>query len=132
MCGPIPPVPNTPSWRGAQFKKKKKHRSNFTFTFYLPSLPLTLKASCYQLPSHSQFQLTTSVSVYNFYGGGGGEKKKGLSKLANKHCPTHPEQQPLCFYFHISFLRILYQWQQIQALNKVISSKLQGISLCGM
>jgi len=21
MCGPIPPLPNTPSWHGAQFKK---------------------------------------------------------------------------------------------------------------
>jgi len=27
----IPPLPNTPSWRGAQLKK---HRGNFTFTFY--------------------------------------------------------------------------------------------------
>jgi hypothetical protein len=25
----IPPLPNTPSWRGAQLK----HRDNFTFTF---------------------------------------------------------------------------------------------------
>jgi hypothetical protein len=28
--GAIPPLPNTPSWRGAQLK----HRDNFTFTFY--------------------------------------------------------------------------------------------------
>jgi hypothetical protein len=30
MRGAIPPLPNTPSWRGAQLK----HRDNFTFTFY--------------------------------------------------------------------------------------------------
>jgi len=29
MSGTIPPVPNTPSWRGAQLK----HRDNFTFTY---------------------------------------------------------------------------------------------------
>jgi hypothetical protein len=27
MRGAIPPIPNTPSWRGAQVK----HRNNFTF-----------------------------------------------------------------------------------------------------
>jgi hypothetical protein len=31
MRGVIPPLPNTPSWRGAQFKKK--HRDIFIFTF---------------------------------------------------------------------------------------------------
>jgi hypothetical protein len=30
MRGAIPPLPNTPSWSGAKFKK---HRDNFTFTF---------------------------------------------------------------------------------------------------
>jgi hypothetical protein len=30
MSGVIPPLPNTPSWYGAQFKKR--HRNNFTFT----------------------------------------------------------------------------------------------------
>jgi len=30
MNGAILPLPSTPSWRGAQFKK---HRDNFTFTF---------------------------------------------------------------------------------------------------
>jgi hypothetical protein len=35
MRGAIPPLPNTPSWRGAQLEKK--HRYNFTFTFYLCS-----------------------------------------------------------------------------------------------
>jgi len=29
MHGDIPPLPNTPSWRGAYLK----HRDNFTFTF---------------------------------------------------------------------------------------------------
>jgi hypothetical protein len=29
MCGAIPPLPNTPSWRGAELE----HRDNFTFTF---------------------------------------------------------------------------------------------------
>jgi hypothetical protein len=32
MSGVILLLPNTPSWRGAQFKK---HRDNFTFTFTL-------------------------------------------------------------------------------------------------
>jgi hypothetical protein len=31
MSGAIPPLPYTPSWRGAQLK----HRENFTFTFFL-------------------------------------------------------------------------------------------------
>jgi hypothetical protein len=31
MSGAIPPLPNTPSWRGAQLKDK--HRDNFTCTF---------------------------------------------------------------------------------------------------
>jgi hypothetical protein len=30
MTGALPPLPNTPSWRGAQLK----HRDNFIFTFY--------------------------------------------------------------------------------------------------
>jgi len=30
MSGPTPPLPNTPSWRGAQLKK---HRDDFIFTF---------------------------------------------------------------------------------------------------
>jgi hypothetical protein len=32
MRGSIPPLPNMPSWRGAQLKK---HRDNFTFAFIL-------------------------------------------------------------------------------------------------
>jgi len=31
MSGSIPPLPNTPSWRGVQFKKK--HRDNFTLIY---------------------------------------------------------------------------------------------------
>jgi hypothetical protein len=31
MRGAIPPLPNTPSWRGAQLK----HRDKLTFTFYI-------------------------------------------------------------------------------------------------
>jgi hypothetical protein len=31
MSGAIPPLPNTPSWRGAQLK----HRDSFTFTLPL-------------------------------------------------------------------------------------------------
>jgi len=30
MCGDIPPLPNTPSWRGAQFKKVQGQ----PYTFY--------------------------------------------------------------------------------------------------
>jgi hypothetical protein len=33
MHGAIAPLPNTPSWRGAQLRKK--HRDNFTFTFII-------------------------------------------------------------------------------------------------
>jgi hypothetical protein len=32
MSGAIPPLPNTPSWRGAQLKKPC---NNFTFTYFL-------------------------------------------------------------------------------------------------
>jgi hypothetical protein len=32
MRGAIAPLPNTPSWRGAQLKK---HRGKFTFTFII-------------------------------------------------------------------------------------------------
>jgi hypothetical protein len=32
MRGTIPPLPSTPSWRGAQLKK---HRDKFTLTFYM-------------------------------------------------------------------------------------------------
>jgi hypothetical protein len=31
MCEAMPPLPNTPSWRGSQ----SKHRNNFTFTLRL-------------------------------------------------------------------------------------------------
>jgi len=31
MRGAVPPLPHTPSWRGAQLK----HRDNFTFTLYV-------------------------------------------------------------------------------------------------
>jgi hypothetical protein len=33
MSEAIPPLPNTPSWRGGELKKK--HRDNFTFYLYL-------------------------------------------------------------------------------------------------
>jgi hypothetical protein len=33
MSGAIPPLPNMPSWRGAQLK----HRDNFTFPFTIQS-----------------------------------------------------------------------------------------------
>jgi hypothetical protein len=35
MSGAIPPLPNKPSWRGAQLK----HRDNFTFTFFFTKTP---------------------------------------------------------------------------------------------
>jgi hypothetical protein len=37
MSGAIPPLPNKPSWRGAQLK----HRDNFTFTFIVCFFILT-------------------------------------------------------------------------------------------
>jgi hypothetical protein len=40
MSGATPPLPNTPTWSGAQLKKK--HRDNFTFTLLILS---TLKFS---------------------------------------------------------------------------------------
>jgi hypothetical protein len=33
MRGAIPPLPNTPSWRNAQLRRK--HRDKFTFIFYV-------------------------------------------------------------------------------------------------
>jgi hypothetical protein len=43
MRGAIPPLPNTPSWHGAQLK----HRGNFTFTLqtYTSRLILALRVS---------------------------------------------------------------------------------------
>jgi hypothetical protein len=37
MRGAIPPLPNTPSWRGVQLK----HRDNFTFTFKVSEVHLS-------------------------------------------------------------------------------------------
>jgi hypothetical protein len=33
MRGAVPPLPDTPSWRGAELKT---HRDNFTFTYIFP------------------------------------------------------------------------------------------------
>jgi hypothetical protein len=41
MIGAIPPLPNTPSWRGAQLKD----RDNFTFTFASSLVVKRTKAS---------------------------------------------------------------------------------------
>jgi len=51
MRGAILPLPNTPSWRGAQLK----HEDNFTFTFHLfsPLSKVTLKA--YQTEPKSKY-----------------------------------------------------------------------------
>jgi hypothetical protein len=38
MGGAIPPLSNTPSWRGAQLK----HRDNFTFTFTLTTTTIII------------------------------------------------------------------------------------------
>jgi hypothetical protein len=48
MSVAIPPLPNTPSWRGAQLKKK--HRDTFTFTF---TLTIISNSSFINLPYHS-------------------------------------------------------------------------------
>jgi hypothetical protein len=41
MCGAILPLPNMPSWHGAQLKKKYRDNFNFTFTvFYTNELAL--------------------------------------------------------------------------------------------
>jgi hypothetical protein len=42
MRGAIPPLPTTPSWRGAQLK----HRDNFTFTFVSCNLCRSFVAHC--------------------------------------------------------------------------------------
>jgi hypothetical protein len=34
MCGSIPPLPNTSSWRGAYNNNNNNNNNNFTFTFY--------------------------------------------------------------------------------------------------
>jgi hypothetical protein len=40
MSGAVPPLPNTPSWRGAQLKHRD--RDNFTFTFIYNATPVLL------------------------------------------------------------------------------------------
>jgi hypothetical protein len=35
MSGAIPPLTNTPSWRGAQLKHRDNFIFTFTFTFYI-------------------------------------------------------------------------------------------------
>jgi hypothetical protein len=49
--GAIPPLSNTPSWCGAQLKKKK-HRDNFTFTTRggLGTLAIILRHMTYNEP----------------------------------------------------------------------------------
>jgi hypothetical protein len=46
MCGAIPPLPNTPSWRGAQLK----HRDTFTTlaTYLAHRKPLDITTSTTQ------------------------------------------------------------------------------------
>jgi len=44
--------------------------------------------------------------------------------------PSTTQAQPLCLYFHIPFLRILYQLKQIQALSEVTSLEPQDTSPC--
>jgi len=51
MSGAIPPLPNTPSWGGAQLKK---HRDTFTFTFTL-SLQLSRKISLHKATIYCEF-----------------------------------------------------------------------------
>jgi len=45
MSGAIPPLPNTPSWRGAQLKKR--HRENLTFTFTVGILLELILPTCF-------------------------------------------------------------------------------------
>jgi hypothetical protein len=35
MSGAVPPFPNTPSWRGAQLKRRDNFTYNFTLFIYL-------------------------------------------------------------------------------------------------
>jgi len=43
MSGAIPPLPNTPSWRGTQFKK---HRDKFTFKNFDNDIMLMFHCYC--------------------------------------------------------------------------------------
>jgi hypothetical protein len=48
MSGSVPPLPNTPSWRGAKLKKKGKTGKNLPLPLPLP-LPLLLPLLLYTI-----------------------------------------------------------------------------------
>jgi hypothetical protein len=62
MNGAIPPLPSTPSWRGAQLK----HRDNFTFTFTLLAVFIIMILFCILLTrrEHVVFSPFTSVPTF--------------------------------------------------------------------
>jgi hypothetical protein len=58
MSGAITPLPNTPSRRHTQLRKK--HRDNFTFTFYYPSIYLELTKTKVKAELHLCFWMSTT------------------------------------------------------------------------
>jgi hypothetical protein len=64
MCGAIPPLPNTPSWRGAQSNR----RDNFTFTFKVTKLGIRIIKPLimyfFQSSCHLLIQYTPHTDVF--------------------------------------------------------------------
>jgi hypothetical protein len=59
MSGAIPPLPNTPSWCGAQLK----HRDNFTFPFTLFSLSIFVLILGRETKFHGH-KVTGKITIY--------------------------------------------------------------------
>jgi hypothetical protein len=91
MNGAIPPLPNIPSWRGAQFKKAQGQ-------LYLYFLPLTILGEEYTLPRPSLCNFLQSPVISSFLGSNSLKKEKvrihkhtlvGTFKMLSR--PVHPE-----------------------------------------
>jgi hypothetical protein len=79
MSGAIPPLPNTPPWRGAQLK----HRDNFTFTFIFSKVLLETISFLFQ-NENSGLEFTRYVD---------GQFSGGLLVLK---CPSRTGAPSLC------------------------------------
>jgi hypothetical protein len=61
MRGAIPPLPNTPSWRGAQLK----HRDNFTFIINTTTTSISAAAAA-PVPGDGDFREQTRRKRVNY------------------------------------------------------------------
>jgi hypothetical protein len=92
MSGTIPPLPNTPSWRGAQLKKK--HRENFTFYLtdygHIEVNPPSMGTAKTEAGPKKVSNAVTGVSQRTeAMGGGGGGWMFFNSKTYTKRCNLH-------------------------------------------